>query len=268
MKILAGIPTRMRNTSGKIADVLAEVCDEVVVVSQGADVICDSRKVTVVEKPANGYGLVRARNFIAQYAIDNGYDIVIQSDDDLSYRSEVVEAMVKEVVDNPTLGAIASSSRAYFNWDKNTECTKNFLLAPCSPQLWASRTDILKEVGQWHLEYLEDREHGARMWKLGYAIALLHISLDLTHNPFVARTSKSNETGGQEKGAERYDRLSLAISIMEELHGDIVGIKQAEFDSNSKRTFSTRYRWDKLLSYPIARFGYALGYEDSKGRKL
>lgn len=267
MKILAGIPTRCRNTSGKIADILAEVCDEVLVVSQGADVICDSRKVTIVEKPKDGYGLVRARNYILEYAVENGYDIVIQSDDDLSFKSAIIEAMVKEVLDNPTLGAIASSSRAYFNWNKTVECTKNFLIAPCAAQLWASRTSILTEVGKWHLEFLEDREHGARMWKNGYAIGLLHISLDLTHNPFIARTSKSENSGGQEQGLVRYNRLKEAISIMDELHRDIVTIKQSEYGFEG-RTFSTRYNWSNLLSYPILRFGYALGYEDSNGKRL
>lgn len=266
MKILAGIPTRLRNTSGKIADVLAEVCDEVLVVSQGADVICNSRKVSIEEKDVN-YGLVNARNYILEYANIHGYDLVLQSDDDLAYKPETVEAMVNTLLKYPTLGAIASSSRAYFNWDKGLEPTREFVLSPCSPQLWVATVKVLNEVGPWKLEYLEDREHGARMWKLGYAIGTLHLDLKLAHNPFLARTSTSDEGGGQDKGRERYDRLGVAIAYMNAVHGDIVKIRQSEYGAKN-RTFSSRYDWSKLLSYPISRFGYVLGYEDSRGRQL
>lgn len=266
MKILAGIPTRLRDTSGKIADVLAQVCDTVLVVSQGAKVYSNSSKVVVAEKDVN-FGLVAARNAILRYAVDNNFDIVIQSDDDLKYSPEVVEALIREVLDNPTLGSIASSSRAYFNWNKEVGSNKNFVLSQCAPQLWASRTSILQEIGEWKLEYLEDREHGIRMWKAGYAIGLLHTSLNYTHNPFIARTSTNDEVGGQEKGMIRYERLSKAIAYMNEHHGDVVSIKQSPFGVKG-RTFSTRYDWSKLLSYPVKRFEYSMGYEDAKGRRL
>jgi glycosyltransferase involved in cell wall biosynthesis len=266
MKVLAGIPTRKRNTSGKIADVLAKVCDEVLVISQGATCIHTSNNVLVIERDEN-YGLVKARNEILKFAMTGGYDVVVQSDDDLSYKSEMVDALVHELMENPNLGAIASASRAYFNWDKDTECSKNFLLTPCAPQLWAARTDILRNVGFWDLEYLEDRDYGARMWKLGYAIGMLHKSIDLTHNPFIARTSESNAQGGQEKGESRYDNLGLAIQVMQRRHSDIMTIRQSEYGQKG-RTFSTRYNWSKLLSFPVERFGLSMGYEDSKGRKL
>jgi glycosyltransferase involved in cell wall biosynthesis len=263
MKILAGIPTRLRNTSGRIAEVLAQVCDTVLVVSQEATCFSSLQNVIIHEKDVN-FGLVAARNYILDYAAHNNFDLVIQSDDDLKYTPEVVEAMIKEIVDNPTLGAIASSSRAYFNWDKALEPNKNFVLSPCSPQLWAARTEVLQEVGPWSLEYLEDREHGARMWKLGYAIASLHISMELTHNPFIARTSSIS--GGQDKET-RYDRLGEAIRTMNQLHGDIVALNQAPKGAGN-RTFSSRYKWSEMIKFPVEKFGYALGYTDSRGRRL
>jgi len=264
MKILAGIPTRLRSTSGKIADILAQAVDEVLIVSQGAQVNSGSSNVVVHEKDVN-FGLVAARNYILSYAVKNNFDFVVQSDDDLSYTPHIIEYMLKEVWDNPTLGAIASSSRAYFNWDKDVECTKNFLLAPCSPQLWVARTSILEEVGEWTLEYLEDREHAARMWKLGYAIGMLHIDISLTHNPFIARTNIS--AGGQDKSIARKEKLRQAIEYMNKYHSNIVRLKIYEGKS-AKRTFSSRYYWNNLLKFPIARFGYALKYEDSRGRIL
>jgi glycosyltransferase involved in cell wall biosynthesis len=261
MRILGGIPTRLRNTSGKIADVLAEVCDEVIVVSQGAEVHANSSKVKILERNVN-YGLVPARNCIAQYAIVHDFDIIIQSDDDLAYRPEIVEAMVKEVVDNQTLGTIASSSRAYFHWSEKLQSTKNFVLSPCGAQLWAARTAVMAEIGPWTLEYLEDREFGARLWKSGYAIGNLQIDINLTHNPFIARTGNSD--GGQEKSG-RDERLYEALVEFASLHGDIV---TSITMGSSNRTFTTRYDWNKMIQYPIKRFGKVLGYSDSRGRTL
>lgn len=262
MKILGGIPTRLRSTSGKIADILAEVCDEVVVISQGATVHADSGKIVVIEKDVN-FGLVPARNAIADYAVEHDFDIMIQSDDDLSYRADVVEAMVKEIIDNPTLGTIASSSRAYFHWSEKLKSTKNFVLSPCAAQLWAARTSVIAEIGEWELEYIEDRDYGAKLWKSGYAVANLQISIDMTHNPFIARTGIS--MGGQEKEG-REEKLYDALCKLSDRHGDI--ISSITMGGEGKRTFSTRYNWLKMLTYPIKRFGYALGYKDSRGRKL
>jgi glycosyltransferase involved in cell wall biosynthesis len=263
MRILAGIPTRLRSTSGKIADILAEVCDEVVIISQGATCVHNSNKVTIVEKDVN-FGLVPARNAILDYAVEHSYDIVIQSDDDLAYYPKTVEALIKEIVDNPTLGAICSESRAYFNWGKDVHTTKNFILSPCSPQLWAARTSILTEVGYWTCPFLEDREHGARMWKSGYAIGQLHISLDLAHNCFISRNTDSKKSGGQTEDSGRTG-LSKAIEYMQSTHRDIIRIGGIDADH---RKFMTRYNWPWMVKLVTDRFGKVLGYEDSKGRIL
>lgn len=268
MRVLGGIPTRLRDTSGPIADILSSVCDKVIVVSQGAVVKAYNRNdnITVHEKQVN-YGLVAARNYILEYAIVNDFDVVIQSDDDLSFKADVIEAMLKVLKDNPGLGTIASSSRAYFNWSKEVGSNKDFVLTPCGAQLWAAPTEILSTVGRWDLEFLEDRDYGARMWKLGYPIGLLHTTLQQTHNPFIARTTKTGATGGQEQGEIRQQRLSHAIDVLNERHGDIVTAKISTKEG-SNRTFSTRYNWDKMLSFHVDKFGYSLGYEDQKGHKL
>ena len=265
MKILAGIPTRLRSTSGKIADVLAEVADEVLVISQGATCNHISGKVRVVEYPVD-YGLVPARNQILAYAIDHGFDVVIQSDDDLAYRSDVVESIIRQVVDNPTLGACASESRAYYKWNKEVECSKEFLLASCAPQLWAARTSVLEEVGPWSLPFLEDRDHGCRMWKAGYAIGQLHVSLAMTHNPFVARTSAGKQGGQTEViGGEMHSGLKKAIQFMKETYPDMLTINYLE---GGNRTFSTRYKWERMISMVHERFGVCMGYQDSRGRSV
>jgi hypothetical protein len=267
MKILAGIPTRLRNTSGKIADVLAEVCDQVLIVSQGAVIEAHNVKdnIYVTEKDVN-FGLVAARNCILDYAVWNGFDIVIQSDDDLAFKADVAEALIKEVVDNPHLGAIASSSRAYFRWNEEVGSNKNWVLNSCPAQFWAARTEILTEVGKWKLEFLEDRDHGARMWKCGYPIALLHTTLAQTHNPFIARTQKSESSGGQEQGEIRQQRLQKAIDTLNEEHGDIVTAKIQPI--GSPRTFSTRYKWDRMIASVRERWHGSIGYSDEKGRSL
>lgn len=273
MKILAGIPTRKRSTSGKIAQTLAEVADDVVIISQGAETWCDANygrldRIHVVEYPEN-FGLVPARNEILKFAVDGGYDYVIQSDDDIFFTSEIVELMVEIIQKYPTLGGLASEPRAYFNWNKDVECTLPFLLAPCTPQFWISRTEILTEVGPWSLPYLEDREHGCRLWKAGYPLGQLHVSLDYTHNPFIARTNTENKAveGGQEEqiGEEKHAGLKKAIEYMQEHHSDVMMIK---YMGLSGRSFMTRYDWNRLLEFPTKRFGKVLGYADSKGRFL
>lgn len=266
MKTLAGIPTRLRNTSGQIADQLTEVCDEVMVVSQGATVNSKQSNVTIVEKDVN-FGLVPARNYILQYAIDHDFDLVIECDDDIKFSSNVVRAMKVVLEENPTLGSISSASRAYFNWDKDTSCSQNFILAPCPAQLWGMRVKTVKEIGLMEIDYLEDREYGLRMWRKGLPVGMLHINLELTHNPFVARTTKTESDGGQASGMKRYEALGKAIEELKSRYPDLITLKQSPFGVKG-RTFSTRYNWARMLSYVVARSGYALNYYDSKGRRL
>lgn len=266
MKILAGIPTRLRNTSGAIADQLAEVCNEVLVVSQGATVVSRKSNVTVVEKDVN-FGLIPARNYILQYAIDNKFDFVLECDDDIKFSSNVVRAMIVALNDNPTLGSISSSSRAYFNWDKDVECSKNFILAPCPAQLWGMRVSTVEEIGLMDIDYLEDREYGLRMWSKGLAVGMLHIDLSLTHNPFIARTTKTEADGGQATGMKRYEALGKALEQLQSRYPDLVTLRQSPYGVKG-RTFSTRYNWSRMLSYVVKRFGHSLNYYDSKGRRL
>jgi len=266
MRVLAGIPTRLRNTSGIAAEVLASVCDEVLVVSQGAVCSCHKENVTIHEEDIN-FGMIPARNSIFQYAINNNFDVVIQCDDDIKFTPSIVKFMIDCVCNDPTLGAISSESRAYYNWNKDVACTKDFLLAPCPAQLWGMEVKKIKELGLLSVDYLEDREYGLRMWSNGYAVGQLHISLKETHNPFIARTMKTESQGGQSTGATRYEALGKAISTVNELYPGLVTLRQSEFGMKG-RTFSSRYNWNGMISKVVERFGHSLGYQDSKGRRL
>ena len=266
MKVLAGIPTRLRTTSGIAAETLAKVCDEVLVVSQGATCRSTAKNVVVHEKDVN-FGMIPARNYILQYAIDHNFDYVLECDDDIKFSEYIPELMVAILNDNPTLGAISSESRAYYNWNKDVSCSKSFLLAPCPAQLWGMEVKKIKELGLLTVDYLEDREYGLRMWKNGYAVGQIHTAIQDTHNPFIARTMKQESEGGQATGEKRYKALGEAISTVVSLYPELVTLTQSEFGMKG-RTFSSRYNWSRMLSYPVARFGYALNYEDSKGRRL
>jgi hypothetical protein len=266
MKILAGIPTRLRSTSGIAADIMAGLCDEVLVVSQGATCHSTARNVIVHEKDVN-FGLIPARNYILEYSIHNNFDYVFECDDDLKFSRDVLPLMLNILRDNPTLGAISSASRAYFNWDKDTECNKNFLLAPCPAQLWGMRVDIVNELGPMDVDYLEDREYGLRLWSNGYAVGMVHTTLADTHNPFVSRVMKSESDGGQATGAVRYEALGKAITTVVNRYPNLVTLRQSEFGAKG-RTFSSRYNWARMLATVRERFGYSLDYKDSKGRRL
>lgn len=264
-KILGGIPTRGRSTSGRIADVLAEVCDEVVVISQGAVCNYTAENVVVLERDPN-WGVVNARNAILDYAIDNNFDYMIESDDDISYPPETISAMLDEIIDDPHIGAISSASRAYFNWAKDTKPNKNYILSACATQLWAARTRIMKQVGYFSLPHLEDREHGCRMWKCGYPIVQLHIDISYAHNVFIPRTSKKKYGGQEEKVGEtdQYEDLKKSIDFMNKRHSDVVWMK---FLGLKGRSFQTRYNWETMLQYAILAKN-CLGYKDARGRYL
>lgn len=266
IKILAGIPSKLRSTSGAIADILSESCSEVIVVSQGAKVYCHDEKVHVIEKPVD-YGLIPARNFILKYAIDRGFDYVIECDDDIKFDSEVPELMINTLIKYPTLGAISSSSRAYFNWDDHLNPTKPFVLSPCPSQFWAISVPLVNEIGPMMIDYLEDREYGARLWKNGRACVSLHVSIEYAHNQFIYRTSKSESDGGQLNEDYRYDKLAEAIDEFLSYHGDICKITQAKRNAKG-RTFSSRYDWNRMLKFVTDKYGFALDYDDSRGRRL
>jgi len=270
VRILAGIPTRLRNTSGKIAQTLATVVDDVFVVSQGAEVWVDEgtdlSKIHVQEYPEN-FGVIPARNEILRVAFQGDYDIVIQSDDDISFREATIRRMIEILDEFPTIGAITSESRAYFNWNKDVRSTRPFLLTPCAAQLWAARVPIMREIGLMEVPYLEDREHGCRLWKSGYPVVELHETIDLAHNPFISRTNVSSKIGGQneEHEGDIHSGLKAGIEEMNLRHGDIVNLKYLGIRG---RSFTSRYNWPRMIEYVDRRFGKILGYADSKGRVL
>jgi hypothetical protein len=193
--------------------------------------------------------------------------IVVQSDDDVAFKPETIEAMLTILKENPTIGAVTSESRAYFNWNKDVTCTRNFIVTPCAAQLWAARVDIMEEIGPMEVPYLEDREHGCRLWKAGYAVVAVHDNIGICHNPFIARTNVEGKQGGQQEthGGDKHAGLKAGIEEMNRRHSDIVTLKYMGLHG---RSFMSRYKWPIMLKCVTDRFGYALDYEDSKGRKL
>jgi len=270
-RVLSGIPTRKRSTSGKIAQILAQVSDDVFVVSQAAETYCDPSfpyldRIHVEEFPEN-FGVIPARNEILKRAHDGGYDFVVQSDDDVAFKVETIEAMITILRDNPSIGAVTSESRAYFNWSKDMESSQKFILAPCAAQLWAARVRIMDEIGPMEVPYLEDREHGCRLWKAGYAVVALHDTISLSHNPFISRTNVTGKQGGQQEthDGDLHAGLKAAIDEMNRRHGDMLKLT---YEGAKGKSFRSRYNWNFMLKCVIDRFGYLLDYSDSRGRIL
>jgi len=261
MRILGGIPSRLRHSSGKLADILAKVCDEVVIISQKATVECKSSNIVVIEKDVN-FGICNARTAIDEYAIANGFDLIVESDDDLSYKPDLVESLVREIVNNPTLGSCGAFSRMYFNWNKKETSNKNFILYAGNACLWCARVSALQEVGRWNCECAEDLDHGLKMWQKGLAVASLKTTLSQTFSMVSCQTDTLLE-GGYDR-EDREQRMWKSLDTIGEDHANLVYIGAG----NGNRRFSTRYNWSVMTQKVVDRFGYALEYEDSKGRKL
>ena len=259
--IFGGVPTRKRRTAGKIADELSQVCDKVVVLSQGSEVYCNSEGISIIERDEN-IGMMQARNELFQMATEYEADYIIQSDDDLSFKAHVLFKMVEIMESEPALGALSSCPRVYANWEKDIISSKPFLVFQCPTQLWVIRMKALEETGFLHLDVLEDIELGLRMWKKGWVLGKIHLGLDYVHNPFIARINKDEDSGGQPVEYRR-KMIPSSIKYMLDNHSDVV---QSMGIPNSKtRTYHARYDWYTMCSLAKERWG-TIGYQDSKGR--
>jgi len=263
MKILGGVPTRLRSTGGAVADLLADVCDEVVVVSQGATVRCNKKNVSLLERPVD-IGMKRARNTIFEYADHVGAEYIFQSDDDLKFKPSVLELMLDIMQEEPSLGSLSSCPRVYANWEKDIECTKNFLVFQCPTQLWVVRRQAIVETGMLDIDVLEDIELGLRMWKKGWVLGKLHAGIEFVHNPFINRIGKGDEQGGQPESL-RQRELPNSVKYIWDNHKDILSTFAVATSGN--RTYTARYNWSKMCEIAHNRWG-DIGYEDSKGRVI
>jgi hypothetical protein len=261
MKILGGVPTRKRKIGGQVADILAEVCEEVLVVSQGAEVVSHKSNVHIIEKPVD-IGMKAARNTIFDYADEVGAEFIIQSDDDLKFRPSVLEKMIEIMLSEPSLGSLSSCPRVYHNWEKSVTSSKEWLVFQCPTQLWIVRNQAIHETGQLDIDVLEDIELGLRMWKQGWVLAKLHSDIEFTHNPVINRMGKGDDQGGQPESL-RKAQMPDSVEYIWNAHNDI--LRAFSLSTAANRTYSARYDWGAMCDLAYNRWG-TIGYEDSKGR--
>jgi hypothetical protein len=264
MKILAGIPTRLRSGSGPLAEILARVCDEVLVVSQGATVKIQSEvnNINIIERDID-IGMKAARNTIFQYALDNGYDYCLQSDDDLKYSEAVVRNLIRIIANEPSLASISSCPRVYHNWEKDIVSSKDFTIFQCPTQLWIIRMEAIKEAGMLNIDVLEDIELGLRMWQFGWVLGKVHMTQDLTHNPVISRMGKGDNSGGQPESLRKFMMPASCEYIYRHNSNLLRFFRTAREGSN--RTYNAAYNWDAMCEKAKARWD-TIGYQDSKGR--
>jgi hypothetical protein len=270
MKILAGIPTRRRSTAGKIADQIAPYVDQVIVVSQEAEVICKRNDIEVVERPE--LGICAPRNYLAEAVYSSDYDWLFQVDDDINFPDKVIESIIHIAAKFPNIGAISSDYRAGAHWSKDLRTTRDFRIHGVASQLWAVSVKALRSVMQaynespFHIDALEDIRFSTKLWSLGYPVVRLHMGEKVTHSPFVARLTKTNEQGGQYI-EERNDSMQLAIDEMQPFCGKDQVLRFLKVNDKDPDNLKYRigYNYDEMTIRSVNKHGY-MGYKDSKGR--
>jgi hypothetical protein len=264
MRVLGYVPSLNRNTSGEIANIIAPFCDKFVAVLQGS-ATCEER-VPNVEKVHREPGMRSNRNFALQMALDEGYDVVISSDDDIKFSPKIVAKLLEQIEVLPSVGMVSSTSRTYYYFNRELKSNMPFIVSPFPTQLFAVRTRAIEECGLYDLEVLEDLEWGLRFWQNGYACVNLHVSMDYTHNPFIPRMAKGDSGGGQTVSA-REAHFEESLDYIRNKYVGTVLNSVANKQYKGRKSYQCRYNWDWMTTRVTDMWG-AIGYEDSRGREL
>lgn len=273
MKILAGIPTRRRSTSGKIATQLAPYMDEILIVSQKAEVTSVPSNVHVTERPE--LGICAPRNYLAEWATKHAEcDLLFQVDDDINFPDSVIENMIHIAAKYPQIGAISSDYRAGAHWSKELKSSTDFRIHGVASQLWAVSIPALIAVMDsydepaFFIDALEDIRFSVKLWSLGYPVVRLHLGEKVTHSPFVARLSKTNEQGGQYI-EERNASMEEAIEAMQPFcgSGQVLRFLKSNYKNPNDIRYRIGYNYAEMTIRSVNKHGY-MGYEDSKGRRF
>lgn len=272
MKILAGIPTRRRSTAGKIATQIAPFVDKVVVASQKAEVTSVPSSVHVVELPE--LGICAPRNYFAGLATQGNYDLLFQVDDDINFPDEVIASIIHIAINYPNIGAISSDYRAGAHWNKDLEVNQDFRITGVASQLWAVTVPALLDVMNsyseppFYIDALEDIRFSVKLWSLGYPVVRLHMGEAVTHSPFVARLTKTNEQGGQYI-EERNASMEKAIDEMQPFcgHSEVLRFLKINTKDPDNLRYRIGYNYPAMIRRSYHKHGF-MGYADSKGREF
>lgn len=266
-KILAFIPTRERNTVHIPANILAPFVDKIVVMSKGADTTGLPDNSTVIEQSWTGLQGVREVGDVMAY--EEGFDYILQADDDIRFPPELVANLIQLMEDNPGLGACCSLSSVQYYWNREVQSNKHFLVAPFPSQLTLMRAKLVPELQQAFgtvyggLGTMEDVAKGVHLWSLGYPSVYFRADKELVHNVFIPRLKKSKEMGGQPI-SERSWMMHESVEYLQKFVGPDNVLKSAKlgYRKDGQATFRLRWNWDWMcgnVKQPV-------GYEDSKGR--
>ena len=270
MKVLAGIPTRRRSTAGRAAMQVSTFVDKVVIVSQKAEITSIPSNGEVIERQE--LGICAPRNFLADLAIQGNYDLLLQIDDDVNFSDEVIKAILRNFAKFPKLGAISSDYRAGAHWNESLKANKEFRISGVASQLWAVSVPALANVMDrfleppFHIDALEDIRFSVKLWHLGHPVVRLHMGEGVTHSPFVARLSKTNEQGGQYI-SERNASMEQAIEEMQPFcgHDQVLRFLNVNDKDPDNLKYRIGYNYNEMTIRSINSHGY-MGYSDSKGR--
>jgi hypothetical protein len=275
MRALLGISTRDRDTSPRVFIPIAPLFEHILVVAQGdcgnfANIPPEvAAKLEVIYQAPS---LAASRNRIFQYALDNDYEVVVQSDDDIRLKLPAAEYMLQLILQEPSLGSVSVAQD--FLWvfgDRTITCSKPWLIAPWNGQFWGMRVETLRtelEPPYTRGEVLDDVDFGMRLWQRGLATVRLHRGRDDYCVAIMPRTTTGYRprTGGQ----PLIDRIHYIRSTYKEVrqrwYPDFITKLEYRLVKEDVK-IDIRYNWSNMIKTHIDRWGN-IGYEDSKGRKM
>lgn len=253
MRILAGIPTRGRTTAPALARQLAEYAADVLIIYKDID-LPSSPDYRLIQQP--GGGLSWARNFVFRVGIAGSYDAIIQCDDDVVVKPEVLGSLVShaEELFPKGIASVMTRTRIFEFWDGPCRSNKSYEIVPRLFQLYAIRTDIVRELGLFDLDTCEDLEYACRMISKGY-IPTQIAEKGVHHNISIPRLKKGENQGGQPV-AERMSLLDKSLAAINRRYDFVTCSRRGE------SSLSNKFNYRKVREL-IPDLG--LGYEDKRG---
>lgn len=270
-KVIGGIPTHARTTAVPVAERMLSICDEVLIVAQCTELETENPKILIENRDTPCQ--LDARNDIIQYAREAGADWVLVSDDDLSFKPELLQRLLDTAQHWPFIGGFCSQSSLYYYYSRKTQATiygepVDWYLTVHPSQLWLIRMETLNEIGDMRLEAMQDAEWGLRGWTAGWASARLHAGKDFVHQPIISRMNKTVDQGGQTPEV-RAREMPISINYMHTTYSGPGGVLKSMRLSKpgAKRTHTTRFNWANMIANLQDRWG-EIGYEEYWGLTL
>ena len=281
MKIMCGIPTSGRDWAGKIVQIVEPIPEvkEIIIGAQNnarVDYITNNRT-TVFRRPPDGVS--GNRNFFCRYALVNGYDYLLQIDDDVRCPTEVVAHLISVATKYPWMGAMSADSNWSLFYNKKVKTNMDFRTEAHCGQLHLLNLKATQEAINYYKEppydnlraSVDDVYYGLKMWGLGFACAKSNIKDREGVYSAIQGAVKTEEKGGivsadRDKELFRVFKLFNKMFVLgDNSNLDLIYYFKLYFDAK-KGIYRQRQRFKyKVMQKNFRDRWGQVGYEDSRG---